>query len=270
MAAERDNTATALTPNHFARTGYRFASWNTRANGSGTRFSDSATYSFKTSMTLYAQWTKAKVKPPPKAPVYTVTFNAHGGKGSMAAQRHAKPESLEPNRFSRSNYTFIGWNTTANGSGTHFANKATYPFTGSGTLYAQWRHVKVVAPPPITSATIIGYFAQKSSALTPALEAKVASLAALIEKDGDKTITLVGYGDKLSATQLSDKTVWAANYALSQRRAEAVATYLNQELAKLGAKSYTVSAVANGLSTPSKSSETANQAKSGLVVATLS
>lgn len=48
---------TALTQNTFTRSGYTFANWNTSADGTGTAYSDGASYSFAQSMTLYAQWT---------------------------------------------------------------------------------------------------------------------------------------------------------------------------------------------------------------------
>jgi uncharacterized repeat protein (TIGR02543 family) len=45
---------------------------------------------------------------------------------------------VTPNTLSRSGFTFNGWNTQFNGSGTAYANGATYPFTAGLTLYAQW------------------------------------------------------------------------------------------------------------------------------------
>ncbi|HLX78142.1 MAG TPA: InlB B-repeat-containing protein [Acidimicrobiales bacterium] len=129
MGPESDNAAAALTPNGFTRAGYTFTGWNTAANGSGTAYGDGATYSFISSVTLYAQWL---------ADTFTVTFNANGGSGSMAAQSANAPSALAGNGFTRSGYTFTGWNTAPNGGGTSYGNGATYPFTSSVTLYAQW------------------------------------------------------------------------------------------------------------------------------------
>src|SRR5664280_1031201 len=129
MAVERDNTPTVLSANHFTRVGYTFTNWNTKANGSGANFGDGATYSFKASVTLYAQWKKEIVK----VPAFTVNFNAHGGRGSMSAQRHAKPEALTRNSFTRFGYSFVNWNTAANRSGASYANRATYSFASSTT-----------------------------------------------------------------------------------------------------------------------------------------
>ena len=52
------NTPTALTANGYTKTGYTFSGWNTVANGSGTAYADTASYTIGTAnVTLYAQWT---------------------------------------------------------------------------------------------------------------------------------------------------------------------------------------------------------------------
>ena len=68
----------------------------------------------------------------------TVTFNANGGTGSMSNQTASTSTALTTNAFTRTGYTFAGWNTIAGGGGTSYANGASYPFTSSTTLYAQW------------------------------------------------------------------------------------------------------------------------------------
>jgi uncharacterized repeat protein (TIGR02543 family) len=56
----------------------------------------------------------------------------------MAAETKNVPTVLTADTYSRSGYTFSGWNTSASGTGTAYANGATYAFTASTTLYAQW------------------------------------------------------------------------------------------------------------------------------------
>jgi uncharacterized repeat protein (TIGR02543 family) len=68
----------------------------------------------------------------------TVTFNANGGSGAMADQSASSATALSSNAFTRSGYTFAGWNTAADGSGTAYADGASYAFSSSTTLYAQW------------------------------------------------------------------------------------------------------------------------------------
>lgn len=132
MVDQTDATPTALSPNTFSRIGYTFAGWNTVANGSGTNYADGAVFSFGADTTLYAQWTLIVTS-------HTVTFNANGGTGSMANQSASEATALRANTFSRSGYTFTGWNTSADGSGTAFANTAVFSFGNDLALYAQWK-----------------------------------------------------------------------------------------------------------------------------------
>ena len=127
MANQSSSTATAINANTFTRTGYTFAGWNTAANGSGTAYADGASFPFTVSNTLYAQWTPN-----------TIVFNANGGTGSMANQSASSATAINANTFARTGYTFAGWNTAANGSGTAYADGASFSFTANTTLYAQW------------------------------------------------------------------------------------------------------------------------------------
>lgn len=67
-----------------------------------------------------------------------VIFDANGGTGAMATQAGLSSAALTPNSFTKSGFTFNGWNTDPNGNGTPYANGATYPFTSNIVLYAQW------------------------------------------------------------------------------------------------------------------------------------
>jgi uncharacterized repeat protein (TIGR02543 family) len=69
---------------------------------------------------------------------YTVTFDANGGTGTMANQTASSTTNLTLNTFTRAGFTFAGWNTAADGSGTAYADGASFPFTANTTLYAQW------------------------------------------------------------------------------------------------------------------------------------
>lgn len=52
-------------------------------------------------------------------------------------------------------YTFTGWNTAANGTGTNYAADADIPLTGDVTLYAQWQKNTPTAP---TTTDVYVYF----------------------------------------------------------------------------------------------------------------
>ena len=73
---------------------------------------------------------------------YTITFNANGGVGEMAAQTFevGVDTALNANAFTRENYKFTGWNTAADGSGATYADEgAILELAGDMTLYAQWQ-----------------------------------------------------------------------------------------------------------------------------------
>jgi uncharacterized repeat protein (TIGR02543 family) len=71
----------------------------------------------------------------------TVHFDANGGSGSMSDETslYDTAKALTSNSFTKTGYSFSGWNTQANGSGTAYADGATYDFTADATLYAQWK-----------------------------------------------------------------------------------------------------------------------------------
>jgi uncharacterized repeat protein (TIGR02543 family) len=148
MNPENANTSTALTTNTFTKTGYTFSGWNTAANGSGTSYAGGANYPFTAATILYAQWTATSYK----ATSYKVTFAANGAtRGQMSPETHSAPAALNNNVYTRTGYTFSGWNTTAKGSGTKYANRARYAFKAGVTLYAQWT---VVVPVPHVSSVL--------------------------------------------------------------------------------------------------------------------
>ena len=81
-----------------------------------------------------------------------LTFNANSGAGTMSAQSAARATNISSNTFTYSGYTFAGWNTAADGSGSPFADNASFPFTADTVLYAQWTLTPVVTPTQTTTA----------------------------------------------------------------------------------------------------------------------
>ena len=251
MTPEVDNSATALSPNHFVRTGYVFVKWSTSVDGSGIEFAPGATYPFTRSVTLFAQW---KVVPKPADLV--VRFSANGGTGLMVPEHHRGPKALTPNQFVRANYNFAGWNTLANGAGTRYANRAVFPFVMSTTLYAQWKLNETITPPPAIPGGIpIGTFAKMSSTLSLAMRAQIQNLAQTVKSKGKNgsMIQLLGFGDTLTATQNQNRAMVSLNVGLGRKRAQAVASYLEGELSSLGVQGWTISIEAASAGTPSQS-----------------
>ena len=86
------------------------------------------------STTLYARW---------QANNTVITFNGNGStSGTMTTQSIATGSSddLIANNFIRAGFVFTGWNTLADGTGTSFANLASYTAgtNPTDTLFAQW------------------------------------------------------------------------------------------------------------------------------------
>lgn len=72
-----------------------------------------------------------------------VTFNANAADatGSTGPQASATSVNLTANGFSRTGYTFAGWNTDQNGNGTPYTDEQSYDFSADLTLWAQWTEV---------------------------------------------------------------------------------------------------------------------------------
>ena len=121
----------ALNAHSFSREGHGFTGWNTAADGTGTGYADGQTLTLTAGVTLYAQWS---------ANVHTVTFISNGGDGNMAPESFAFGETLNltANAFTREGHRFTGWNTTADGTGTGYADGASVTIDADLTLYAQW------------------------------------------------------------------------------------------------------------------------------------
>ena len=88
---------------------------------------------------LFAVWQEIVV------PTYTVTFNANGGDGEMEPQvvDADVATALNANEFTRENYQFIGWSTTAEGE-VEYADKAEVTLTDADLeLFAVWQEIVV-------------------------------------------------------------------------------------------------------------------------------
>lgn len=136
-AVSQSTTGAAVTlasGSGLSRTSYSFTGWNTAANGSGTTYSAGATYTPTSSLTLYAQWNS------------TISYDTNTATSGTAppnttAKSSAAVTTLATNSgtLAKTGYTFGGWNTAANGSGTSYAaGLTTYSSPGNITLYAQW------------------------------------------------------------------------------------------------------------------------------------
>lgn len=129
-----------LSPNAFTRDGYTFTGWK-RAD-TGDSYTDGQQVSNLTStpngiVTMIAQWTPnpASINYDPNPP----TGRTPGGQGTANWTGHTgDTQAIGANGWTVDGYTFIGWNTSADGKGTAYAPGTTWTANGTLTLYAQW------------------------------------------------------------------------------------------------------------------------------------
>ena len=169
-----------LDANRLKKTGYHTSSyWKTGAgkevsdqtNMIGYKGSDTADYlgvlpEFKkksTTVDIHTEWT---------ANTYTIKYNANAPSGttplgSMVDTNCTYDESktLSENTYSINNYSFLSWNTKADGSGTSYADGAsvknlTDENNDTVTLYAQWKLNIIYVDKPTVSGS---YTYDKSS-----------------------------------------------------------------------------------------------------------
>ncbi len=95
---------------------------------------DGAAYDFSAPVTadlvLTAKWRN----------IWTVSYNANGGSGTMPAVKVDDGEKLKlaDNEFTYEKHRFDAWNTEANGSGTSYQEGEEITPAANMTLYAQW------------------------------------------------------------------------------------------------------------------------------------
>ncbi|OAS13282.1 FG-GAP-like repeat-containing protein [Paenibacillus oryzisoli] len=168
----------AAKANTFTKTGYTFAGWNSQADGGGTAYAAGATVTMPSgTLTLYAQWTPI---------TYAVTYAGNTSDGGTAPTETNKAQgamfAAQANTYTKTGYTFAGWNTQADGGGMAYAASATVTMpSGALTLYAQWT--------PITYA--VTYAGNTSDGGTVPTETNKASGATFAAQAN--TFTKTGY-----------------------------------------------------------------------------
>lgn len=112
----------------------RFKEWNTQKDGKGTSYSEGTSPELTEDITLYAQW----------ADFYKITYliNIDSNTQSYIQKVEGTPSLPATTTafadFDSSNYTFCGWDTKADGSGTRYDEGASLTLTEDTILYAQW------------------------------------------------------------------------------------------------------------------------------------
>ncbi len=132
-------TTSTITLKSPTRAGYTFKGWysDSKCTKKVTKIKKGSTGN----KTLYAKWQGIS---------YKVKFNGNGStSGSMKTKTmtYGSGKKLTANAFKKKGYTFVGWNTKADGSGKSYSNKAngsklTKKSGKTVTLYAQWKKTK--------------------------------------------------------------------------------------------------------------------------------
>lgn len=108
-----------------------FRGWNMSPNGSGAGFT--ASTAVTGDVTVYAQWDE-------NDGYYRLSFNLNGAEGAPPTAQSLRAGSLATPVANpeRTGYTFEGWNTAADGSGSGWDFTSTTMPARNVTLYAQW------------------------------------------------------------------------------------------------------------------------------------
>ena len=123
-----------------SNSGYSFAGWNTSADGSGCGYQPGDSFTLRGDVTLYAQWTAKATA--------TVRFDANGGQGTVGPQTGLEGSPFtapEGSGLSNPGYSFAGWNTSADGTGSAYRPGDSFTLNGDVTLYAQWTATATVS-----------------------------------------------------------------------------------------------------------------------------
>lgn len=129
-----------LTRNTFTRSGWAFTGWKRADTGDAYQDGQQVANLICTpngEAPFVAQWT-------PNAAA--INYNANppagrtaGGQGTANWTGHTgDTQAIGANGWTVDGYTFIGWNTSADGKGTAYAPGTTWIANGTLTLYAQW------------------------------------------------------------------------------------------------------------------------------------
>jgi len=90
---------------------------------------------------------------------FTITFNANNGSGTMDSQYYlfGHTQALKSNAYTRTNYKFLGWATSASGAVVYTDGQSISISSGSNiTLYAVWELLSYTVNLDNQSATVAG------------------------------------------------------------------------------------------------------------------
>lgn len=122
-----------------AKSGLAFSGWNTAADGIGIAYAAGSALIISANTTLYARWTSQ--------PAYRTTYAGNGNDAGNVPTDTNSPYTSSSvvtvlgntGLLTKNGYTFNGWNTAADGTGTAYAGGSFLTIANSDTtLHAQW------------------------------------------------------------------------------------------------------------------------------------
>lgn len=122
--------------------GHNFNGWNTKADGNGTHYEPGDSFFIgNNNIILYAQWT-----------AYKVTYNGNGntsGTVPIDSKEYKSGDTVKvldnTGLLNKTGYSFGGWNTEADGSGTHYKVESTFGMLNQNVnLYVEWLKVHTI------------------------------------------------------------------------------------------------------------------------------
>ncbi len=127
---ESGDTVTVQPGTALSRSGYTFDGWNTKPDGTGVSYPAGGSFQITDDVTLYAKWT---------ADSYSVTYNKNGGTiaNENSYTKYTYGTGLTLPAPTREGYTFGGWYTNSDLSGTAVTDISATA-TGDKTYYAKW------------------------------------------------------------------------------------------------------------------------------------
>ena len=130
---------TAANQGTLVKSGCTFTGWNTKPTGSGNGYTVGATFAMTAANdTLYAQWSTVIT--------FTVTYDGNGKTGGTVpidtghyTAGQSAVAKTNTGVLTKTGFTFVGWNTLANGQGIGYPEGAALLMgSANDTLYARW------------------------------------------------------------------------------------------------------------------------------------
>ena len=228
-----------------------------------------------TANSLFIQKFSITYEPASSSITYSGNGNDSGSVPTDASSPYATGSTVtvlgNTGSLTKSGYTFNGWNTAANGSGTSYASGNTFTISSNTTLYAQW----LTNSPTINAGTLASFSATCTNTSSNTINSFTLSGLNLTSDVTISSLNGFSYALTSGGTYTSSLTLIPTSNTISETvyvkfSPTAVQSYNgNIEISGGGASSINVSAVAEAINTiptittPTSASITLNSANLG-------